>query len=236
MRRLLLAALYLIDGPVAPIVVRDKYAHAMMRLVTRTAAKTTALAASAVVATSAGLALAINQRSRRAAALANGGDHDVSQDPSGEPLAVGPKGPQPTADDLDKAQIDHLYGATLKASDSCFELKKLCATVLVPTGTLVAIFAHQKLNQAVFLAGLLIIFAFWMADAVGYYYQRKLRNAMSVIWSRRAARCPEEYDSIPNQVNVGPIRAAFNSSMIYYLVLFAPVGASYCLFELGVIR
>src|SRR5436190_23927590 len=42
-------------------------------------------------------------------------------------------------DDLDKDQLDQLHAATLKASDSCFEIKKLCATVLVPTANLVSI-------------------------------------------------------------------------------------------------
>ena len=54
-----------------------------------------------------------------------------------------------TADDLDREQLDQLHTATVKASDSCFELKKPCATVLVPTVTLVAVFTDKRLNQAV---------------------------------------------------------------------------------------
>jgi hypothetical protein len=140
-----------------------------------------------------------------------------------------------TADDLDKEQLSQLHNATLKASDSCFELKKLCATVLVPTATLVAVFASQKLNAAVFWAGLLVIGAFWLADSVGYYYQRRLRMAMTPIWQRRAARCAGGYSYAPNPLPVGPLKAAFNSSMLFYLILAVVVVIGYALFELGVI-
>jgi hypothetical protein len=141
-----------------------------------------------------------------------------------------------TADDLDREQIEQLHAATLKASDSCFELKKLCATVLVPAGTLVAVFTNKRLNTAVFVAGLLIIMAFWLADAVDYFYQRKLRDAMTPIWQRRADRCPGGYNYVPAQPGVRPVRAAFNSSMSYYLILAILVGIAFLLFELGIIR
>jgi hypothetical protein len=140
-----------------------------------------------------------------------------------------------TADDLDREQLEQLHAATLKASDSCFELKKLCATVLVPTGTLVAVFTNKKLNLAVFVAGLLVIVAFWLADAVGYFYQRKLRVAMTQIWLRRAANCPGGYDHVPIPSKVGPIRAAFNTSMTYYLILGVLIGVALLLFEIRVI-
>lgn len=141
-----------------------------------------------------------------------------------------------TADDLDKEQLEQLHAATLKASDSCFELKKLCATVLVPTGTLVALFSiEKKLNLAVFAAGLLVIVAFWLADAVGYFYQRRLRAAMTVIWERRAKNCPGGYDYVPRPNKVGPLGAAFNSSMTYYLILAMLIAAALLLFEMKII-
>jgi hypothetical protein len=141
-----------------------------------------------------------------------------------------------TADDLDREQLEQLHAATLKASDSCFELKKLCATVLVPTGTLVAVFTDKKLNIAVFVAGLLVIVAFWLADAVGYFYQRKLRVAMTGIWRRRAATIPGGYNYVPKPSKVGPVRAAFNTSMTYYLILAVLIGGALLLFETGVIK
>ncbi|MFI9504612.1 hypothetical protein [Nocardia sp. NPDC052566] len=148
---------------------------------------------------------------------------------------LSPAQADPSADDLDREQIEQLHRATLSASDSCFELKKLCATVLVPTGTLIVLLNDKKLDASVFVAGLLVIAAFWLADAVGYYYQRKLRVAMNSIWVRRAARCPETYNNIPSVCPVGPLRAAFNSSMLYYLILALLVVLAFSLFEAGLI-
>ncbi|MFK0243533.1 hypothetical protein ACIQUM_02455 [Amycolatopsis azurea] len=142
----------------------------------------------------------------------------------------------PTADALDKEQLDQLHAATLKAADSCFELKKLCATVLVPAGVLVATFSDKKLNPAVFVAGFMVIAAFWIADAFSFYYQRRLRVLMKKIWIRRAERCEEGYDYVQNVDGAGWFRAAFNSSMIYYLILAAMVGAALSAYAFGLLE
>jgi hypothetical protein len=159
-----------------------------------------------------------------------------TNDPAGNSGRL-PEEPAATvaADDLDREQLEQLHAATLKASDSCFELKKLCATVLVPTGTLVAVFTDKKLDLAVFIAGLLVIVAFWLADAVGYFYQRKLRVVMTAIWERRAERCLGGYDYVPRPATVGAVRSAFNTSMIYYLILGLLVSVALLLFELKII-
>jgi hypothetical protein len=142
---------------------------------------------------------------------------------------------EPSADTLDKEQLEQLHAATLKATDSCFELKKLCATVLVPAGVLVATFSDKKLNPAVFVAGFMIIIAFWVADAFSFYYQRRLRVLMKEIWIRRAARCAGDYKHIQEVASVGWFRAAFNSSMIYYLLLAFVVGAALAAYSLGLL-
>jgi hypothetical protein len=95
-----------------------------------------------------------------------------------------------SAEDLDKDLLDQLHAATLKASDSCFEIKKLCATVLIPTGTLVSVFAAKRLDTSVFVAGLLVVTLFWLADATSYFYQRRLRNLMVCTYSEEANRGP----------------------------------------------
>ncbi|MFI7159631.1 hypothetical protein [Micromonospora chalcea] len=138
------------------------------------------------------------------------------------------------ADDLDKELIDQLHAATLKASDSCFEIKKLCATALVPTGTLVALFSGRRLTTAVFVSALLVICFFWLADAVGYYYQRRLRAAMDVIWRRRAERCEEGWTP-PDTSAASPLKAAFNGSMTFYALLAAPVLLALILYACDVI-
>jgi hypothetical protein len=139
------------------------------------------------------------------------------------------------ADDLDKEQLDQLHAATLKASDSCFELKKLCASVLVPTAALTAVLSRNRLNAAVFVAGLLVVLVFWLADSVSYFYQRKLRSAMVPIWRRLADRCPGDYPHIPLVEKPTAVNAALNSSMSYYLILAAFVMAGLILFEIGLI-
>ncbi|MEU1211201.1 hypothetical protein ACFYSH_09865 [Streptomyces sp. NPDC005791] len=126
---------------------------------------------------------------------------------------------EPTAEDLDKEQLEQLHAATLKASEACLELKKLCAVVLVPVGTIITAFGDKKPGPSLFVAGFLVIIAFWIADSFSYYYQRKLRGLMIPIWRRRAARCTEEYLFIPSSGGVGPVRAALNASMAYYFIL-----------------
>jgi hypothetical protein len=138
------------------------------------------------------------------------------------------------ADELDKEQLQQLHAATLKASDSCFELKKLCATVLIPTATLVTVLNDKSLDLSVFISGLLVILTFWLADSVGYYYQRKLRAAMNPIWVRRAQRCAEPWP-FGETTSVGPVRAAFNSSMSFYLLLASLICVALALFALDLI-
>ncbi|WP_406271126.1 hypothetical protein OHT93_20215 [Streptomyces sp. NBC_00191] len=140
---------------------------------------------------------------------------------------------EPTSDSLDKEQLEQLHAATLKASEACLELKKLCAVILVPVGTLVASFGGKKPSAAVFVAGFLVILAFWVADSFSYFYQRKLRGAMIPIWNRRAARCSETYAHTPTSGAVRPLRAAFNASMAYYLILGLLFGIAAGAYSLG---
>lgn len=139
-----------------------------------------------------------------------------------------------SAEDLDKELLAQLHNATLKASDVCFEMKKLCATVLVPTVALVSVFSDRKLNLAVFSAAFTVIGCFWLADSVGYYYQRKLRVAMGRIWIRRADRSPDEWTFRPPKHT--PVwRALLNGSMTFYLILFGVTGVATSLYLLGLI-
>ncbi|MFI9810934.1 hypothetical protein [Saccharothrix variisporea] len=158
------------------------------------------------------------------------GSPDETTDDSREDPAGGP-----TEDELDKEQLDQLHAATLKASETCFELKKLCATVLVPAATLVALLSDRTLNPAVFGAGVVVVAAFWAADSVAYFYQRKLRNAMAVIWQRRARRVPG-YGHVPGVVPITAARAVFNSSMVYYFVLLGLVALLFVLYAAGAIQ
>lgn len=134
------------------------------------------------------------------------------------PSATGESGP--TVDDLDRELMDQLHAATLKASDLCYEMKKLCATVLAPAAAVVAVLSDKQPSVLFFAVGLLVVLAFWLADSVGFFYQRRLRNQMAEIWKRRAARCQgDEEFRVPQVSVVSPLRAAFDASMLYYLVM-----------------
>ncbi|WP_159040795.1 hypothetical protein [Streptomyces sp. XY593] len=143
---------------------------------------------------------------------------------------------EPTADDLDKEQLEQLHAATLKASEACLELKKLCAVILVPVGTVISAFGDKSPGSSLFVAGFLVIFAFWVADSFSYYYQRKLRGAMIPIWHRRAARCAEGYAFVPSSGAVGPLRAAFNASMAYYFILGLLFGVAVWAYVAGLLN
>lgn len=139
------------------------------------------------------------------------------------------------ADDLDKGLIDQLHAATLKASDSCFEIKNLCATVLVPAGTLVSIFSEKKLDSSVFVSGFIVVVLFWLADSTAYYYQRKLRNAMAVVWARRADLCPSWRAYAPLRVPINWPRACFNESMSFYAIIVIGITMGWIAYLSGLI-
>lgn len=144
-------------------------------------------------------------------------------------------GGMPTADELDKEQLEQLHAATLKASEACLELKKLCAAVLVPVGTVVTSFGDKKPGASLFVAGLLVIFGFWIADSFSYFYQRKIRGQMTKIWRRRADRCGVDHRDVPSSGAVTPIRAAFNASMMYYLILGSLFGGAAWAYTVGLL-
>jgi hypothetical protein len=137
-----------------------------------------------------------------------------------------------TADALDQLRIDQLHAATLKASDSCFEIKKMCATLVVATGTLVSVFTDKTLSRGVFVAGLAVVVAFWLADSVGYFYQRRLRSVMDRLILERAKRCATPYSFNP-ATSVSAWRSAFNGSMVFYLLLAVLIAIGWGAWELG---
>jgi hypothetical protein len=150
------------------------------------------------------------------------------------------------ADELDKEQIQQLHAATLQISGNCFELKKLCATVLVAAGTLIASFTSKHVDSSLFLAGCLVVLVFWVADGQSYYIQAKLRRRMRDLQMTRTARVAElnDYDvsgvGLPaplqkDDVRSAAIKSLFNASMLYYLLLAALLLLGWLLFLLGAI-
>lgn len=156
-----------------------------------------------------------------------------------------PAGDVLDADDLDKEQIDQLHAVTLQVSSNCFELKKLCATVLVAAGTLVVTLTRRQLDSALFIAGLVVVLLFWVADTQSYYIQAKLRNRMKELQQARARRFRAlrgyaaegvgiPIETPPTQVR-RVIQAFFNASMLYYFLIVTVLSAAWAMYGCGVI-
>jgi hypothetical protein len=132
-----------------------------------------------------------------------------------------------TEDELDKISIEQLHAVVLELSKNCFELKKLCATILIAASTLLATFTNKQLDPSVFVGGLIIISFFWILDAQSYYYQEKIRARMKTLSEQRARRVNPNTIIAGVGMPIAPTRTAetrrrrslFNASMLFYLLL-----------------
>lgn len=134
-------------------------------------------------------------------------------------------------DELDWKLLDQLSGVVSQISSFCFETKKFCVTTLFVVITLMAKFTAEKLDDAIFIAGLCIPLCFWFLDSTGYFYQVKLRGTMEQIRLRLASRDLKPLVSagagIIDKARVDiPIyrkvnQSVFNHSMWLYVVLIA---------------
>jgi hypothetical protein len=150
-------------------------------------------------------------------------------------------------DELDWKLLDQLYGVVAQISSFCFEIKKFCVTTLFVVMTLMVKFTSDKLDHAIFVAGLLIPVCFWFLDATGYFYQVKLRGTMESIRQRLALRDTKPLVSEKGAVVIAPSRASastrnrivdagFNHSMwLYALLVLIDLGV-WLLFHLGGIK
>lgn len=132
-------------------------------------------------------------------------------------------------DEMDKISIEQLHKAVLQFSSNCFELKKLCVTILVSASVLIATFTGKLLDPSLFVGGGIIIVIFWILDVQSYYYQEKLRDRMRDLANKITARQVQgiivEGIGMPLPKERGDssrlIRSFFNSSMLFYLLLIA---------------
>ena len=147
-----------------------------------------------------------------------------------------------SADDLDKESTDQLHAFTLQMSGNCFELKKLCATVLVGAGTLISALAHG-VDLSIFAAGLCVTAVFWAADSQSYYLQSKARIKMRALQHSRTARHTTLKSYQADGVGL-PVRAKMsnrrsiiqsflNASMLYYLLILILILVGILAFEEG---
>ena len=150
-------------------------------------------------------------------------------------------------DELDWKLLDQLSGVVSQISSFCFETKKFCVTTLFVVMTLMVKFTSDKLDDSIFVAGLLIPLCFWFLDSTGYFYQVKLRGTMEQIRSRLASRdqrplvaadgtgiIAKDRVNIPNYRKV--LDAALNHSIWLYALLVVANLAVWALFSIGKIK
>lgn len=149
-------------------------------------------------------------------------------------------------DELDKISIEQLHKAVLQMSSNCFEIKRLCVTVLVASGTLIATFTNKKLDPAMFIAGAVIAIFFWLLDAQSYYYQEKLRARMKTLSEGMATRrgftlqvegVGMELSEEREKWRFAPraLHAVTNASMGFYLIVVLLMLALWVLHATGAI-
>lgn len=145
--------------------------------------------------------------------------------------------------ELDRMQLDQLHNVVLELSKNCFELKKLCVTILVSAATVISTFTEKKLDLSFFVGGAVIIVFFYVADAQSCYYQRKIRLRMKDIAEDMAPQAEPQIKilgigmPVEKQKAKPELRYAFlNPSMWFYAFLFGMNCVLFVLFELGYIR
>jgi hypothetical protein len=150
-------------------------------------------------------------------------------------------------DELDWKLFDQLYGVVSQISSFCFETKKFCVTTEFVVLTLMVKFTAERLDHSLFVTGLVIPVCFWFLDAVGYYYQVKLRGTMESIRLRLADRNSRQIVGIggapiiSNERTQRPLlRRAFDASANHSMWLYGfLVGIDllvWALFATGAIR
>ena len=149
-------------------------------------------------------------------------------------------------DKLDEAQIEQLHKAVTQFGANCFELKKLCVTVLFAATTLLATLTEKQLDTAFFVASFIAVLVFWLLDAQSYYYQEKLRARMKTLAERIGARhglveytdgvgMPLSEERENRRVVLRAVRALFNWSMFFYGLIAVLIAALLCLYLAGVV-
>lgn len=148
-------------------------------------------------------------------------------------------------DELDWKQFDQLHEVCSQISGFCFETKKFCVTTLFVVLTLTVKFTRDRLDHSVFVAGLIISICFWFVDAVGYYYQVKLRGIMETIRLRLAKRNAKQLTEQAPVIDRARVeqpwhkkafQSGFNHSMWLYAVLVLLDLMLWVVFVKGLIR
>jgi hypothetical protein len=149
-----------------------------------------------------------------------------------------------TQDELDQQSIDQLHAFVVEVSKNCFELKKLCATVVGSSLTLFAAFTSERIGPVLFVGGAVIIFFFWMADAQSFFYQEKIRNRMNNLQEGMVQRSHANliFDGVGMPISAKrqgrPVsrrvwHSVFNWSMAFYYGLLLIDGLAFLVYYLS---
>jgi hypothetical protein len=132
---------------------------------------------------------------------------------------------------FDKESISQLHAAVLQVSQACYDIKKLCATII---GTVVAsglgfaqVQPDVKISYPFLLIGAMITLLFWVLDVQQYLLQKSLRSRMKDLADGIAQRSGSKLlvGSIGMPVTSESKKltrlkqAAFNNSMVFYHLL-----------------
>lgn len=130
--------------------------------------------------------------------------------------------------------------------DFVLRQKKLCVSVVFVVITVIATFTSNKIGHAVFVAGTVIPLVFWFLDAIGYYYQVKLRTLMENIREQIATRNSKKEIIVKGKPFIAKDRVVtsdrrkvfssfFNHSMWIYGVIIGLDLVVWVLFYLGMV-
>jgi hypothetical protein len=132
---------------------------------------------------------------------------------------------------LDQNSINQLHAAVLQVSQTCYDIKKLCATIIgsVVAGVvgLAQVQPDVRISYPFFLVGVAISTFFWFLDAQNYLLQRRMRERMKELSDNIARRSGFMMlvDGVGMPISSNSkktnalIKSTFNSSMIFYYLL-----------------
>lgn len=134
---------------------------------------------------------------------------------------------QELSDSLDRAQVEQLHQLCLQLSKNCFEIKRLCVTILVSASVLIGTFTQRRLDWAIFVGAAIVVAFFYLLDVQSYYYQRKARAGMrelaNAVLSRGGLALTLAGFGLPlgskSREEPSIRRALLNPSMCFYAVL-----------------
>ena len=128
-------------------------------------------------------------------------------------------------DELDWNLLDQLHRVVLQTSTFCFRTKQIAITLDVAVIGILLKLSNNRPEDSIFVSGLIIPICFWFLDAIGYFYQVKLRAMMDAIRERLRRRNTDQLIAgrvIEEQRATSSHRlwrAFFNHSMWIYLFL-----------------